>query len=134
MAPTATAVGVALVMLFLASNPFDPPADGAGGAAALPPVSLLVPRGELAGFPGEFRWKPVRGADRYEITVHRMPADGAGGEPELLFRQRGETAFLEVDWDPGSAPPPGRYVWQVVAERRGFPVAAGAGEFAVRAP
>jgi hypothetical protein len=111
-------------MAALARGPFDAPR--AGGTAGLPPLALRSPAGELSSFPRTFAWIPAPDADLYEITVVSA-ADG-----RALFRQRGDTAHLELTFDPGAEPPPGAYVWEVRAYRRGVPCARGTMRFEVR--
>jgi len=123
--PTIVAGVVAAGMLWLAGEPFTL-VEGGPQAVELPAIPLHEPRGELPSFPVRFEWREVRGADLYEITVARPEAE------EVLFRQRGNTTLLELEWDAASEPPPGEYVWEVIATRKGFPVALGAGEFRVR--
>jgi hypothetical protein len=125
--PTIVAGVVAAGMLWLAGEPFTL-VEGGARTLELPAIPLQEPRGDLEAFPVRFQWQPVRGADLYEITVAREDA------AEMLFRQRGNTTLLELDWDSGDEPPPGDYVWEVIATRKGFPVAAGAGTFSVRSP
>lgn len=123
--PTVVAGVVAAGLLWLAGEPF-PVVEGGLQPLDLPAIPLEEPRGEYPSFPVRFEWREVRGADLYEITVARPEAE------EVLFRQRGNTTLLELDWDAGSEPPPGEYVWEVIATRKGFPVAMGAGTFVVR--
>ena len=125
--PTVVAGVVAAGMLWLAGEPFTLQ-EGGLRPIELPVIQLHEPQGEHPAFPVHFEWQPVRGADLYEITV---AADGAAEGAEVLFRQRGNTTVLELDWDPESEPPPGAYVWEVIATRKGFPVAMGGGRFVV---
>ena len=126
--PTVVAAVVAAGMLWLNGEPFTH-VEGGLRPLELPVITLHQPQGEHATFPGRFEWQPVRGADLYEIAVGREGVEGADG---VLFRQRGNTTLLEIDWDPESAPPPGDYAWEVIATRKGFPVATGSGRFVVR--
>ncbi len=122
LVPLATAVALAAAMLWLASGPFDTPPPPPGPA----PIELTEPRGPVPAFPTRFAWKPVPGADLYEITVtHEDTATP-------LFRQRGPVAGLDLTIDGGSEPPPGRYAWEVLAAREGVLLARGTAHFHVR--
>jgi hypothetical protein len=122
--PTLVALAIAMVLLWLAGGPLTLP-ESFSGPDPIPAFALLAPSGELPAFPREFRWLPVPGADVYEVTV--IPANG--GAP--LFRQRGPTTIVEVEVEPGLEPPPGSYVWEVVALRSGEEIARGARSFDV---
>lgn len=124
-APIVVATGIAALMLWLAAGPFDPPAGGQG--VSLPPLALVEPSGAVPSFPRRFTWRPLAGADTYEITV----VDAREGN--ALFRQRGSTAQLELQFDPGAEPASGAYAWEVLAYARGRPVARGEGRFTVQA-
>ena len=122
--PLAVATGLAALMLWLARGPFGAPAPA--GTVALGALTLLEPEGELARFPRRFAWEPLPGADGYEITVANE------GERRTLFRQRGATPVLTVAVEAAAEPPPGPYVWEVLALRHSLPVARGVGRFTVR--
>ncbi|MCA9751620.1 MAG: hypothetical protein KC591_05470 [Gemmatimonadetes bacterium] len=128
LAPVLAAALLAAAMLWLAGDPFRLPEPGADGAG-LPTVALLAPDGPQAAFPARFEWGPVVGADRYRITVRRLRPEEA-----TLFRQYGETTRLDLDWEPGQAPPDGEYSWEVVAERLERPLATGSARFTVGRP
>lgn len=121
LAPLLTAVLFAAAMLWLAGGPFDVPPPPPG----LAPVSLREPLGPQPAFPVRFAWDPVPGATRYEITVTNEDANTP------LFRQRGPVAGLDLTIDPAAEPPPGRYVWEVLAAREGEVIARGTAHFEV---
>jgi hypothetical protein len=118
--PVGVAAGLGLLMVWLAGAPLAP------GAPAL--MALFAPHGELAEFPSRFSWSEVSGANLYEIFV--APADV---EAEPLFRQRGPSPILDLAFEDGAEPPPGDYVWEVLALRDGRPIARGAASFTVGA-
>ncbi len=121
LAPLAAAVVLAAAMLWLASGPFDTPPPPPGPA----PIDLIEPVGPVRSFPTRFAWKPVSGATLYEITVtHEDTATP-------LFRQRGPVAGLDLTIDKGSEPPPGRYVWEVLAADGRTLLARGTAHFEV---
>lgn len=115
--PLVAAVVIGLLMIWLAGAPLESKPVAVGGA-------LVEPTGDVDSFPGRFLWTPVDGADLYEITVGRV-----GGE--ALFRQRGTTTVLDLEFDEGAAPPPGRYVWEVRAFRLGKLLGAAQATFEV---
>jgi hypothetical protein len=117
---------VGAAMLWLAGGPFDGPPPGEGRSVEA--LELLAPRGEVAAFPRRFEWRPLPAAALYEITVVNEETGAA------IFRQRGPTARLDLDVEPGSEPPPGAYVWEVIAIRDGQPLARGGGRFRVAEP
>ena len=117
--PGATAVFVALAMIWLAGAPFE---LDRGVREAL---TLIEPRGHLARFPTRFRWSEVADALAYEVSVWRLQvganpkAEGSlapGWDTrELLFRQRGGKTTLELHFDSGMRPGSGLYRWEVRA-------------------
>jgi hypothetical protein len=121
-APIVFATGFAALMLWLAGDPFGP---RLGDPPFLTSMTLTEPHGDHDRFPRAFAWAPVTGAQEYEITV-TSPA-----EKRLLFRQRGTTTRLDLQVAAGAEPPPGSYVWEVVALRGGLAIARGEGRFAV---
>ena len=111
-------------MVWLARGPFDaPPAHG--GVVSLLPLELRAPVGTLTAFPRSFSWGESPGTDLYEISVANE------ADRRTLFRQRGDVAGLQLTFDPGAEPPPGAYVWEVTAYRRGVPLARGVARFVV---
>jgi len=125
--PVAVAVGIAAVMLLLASGPFE---ERSGRyAMELPPIALVAPRDTLAAFPARFEWAPVDDAAYYLVGVARVDS----GRVERLFRQQGRTNVLELQVEPGAGPPGGDYAWEVLAfGTNGLPSAKGTGSFTVR--
>lgn len=121
LAPLATAAALAAAMLWLASGPFDTPPPPPGPA----PIELTEPRGPVPTFPTRFAWPPVPGATLYEVTVTNEDT------ATPLFRQRGPVAGLDLAFDVGSEPPPGRYVWEVLAARGDTLAARGTARFEV---
>jgi len=124
--PSFVAAAIAMLLWWLAQSPFEIPEEPSGGhRVAAPAFALVAPMGELSAFPREFRWLPVPGAEIYEVTVTAHGADSP------LFRQRGTTTILAVDVEPGRVPPPGTYVWEVVALRDGVELARSSRTFDV---
>jgi hypothetical protein len=117
--PIALACPLAALMLWLAGAPL-------ARVAAPAELVLLVPWGDVRAFPRRFEWSEATGASLYEVSV--APAV-EGADP--LFRQRGPSSVLDLSFDNGAEPPPGRYVWEVLALREGRTIARGAGSFRV---
>ena len=122
--PLGAACLLATAMLWLAGGPFDEPPPERGFVVR--PLVLRAPVGTLRAFPGRFAWDEAPGATLYEITV--VP----DGSRTPLFRQHGRRPGVEITFEPGFEPPPGRYEWTVLALRGEHPVGLGAGEFTVR--
>lgn len=125
--PLAVSIALATLMVWLARGPFDAPAARVE-AVPLSALELIAPSGTLATFPRSFSWSESPNVDVYEITVANAE------ERRTLFRQRGNVPGLQLTIDAGSEPPPGEYVWEVLAFRRGVPCARGVGRFVVRPP
>ena len=123
--PTGMAVVLSALMLWLAGGPLD-----LSKAGALARLELLIPAAELDAFPGRYEWRPVAGAEIYEISVARVAGPDVF-QGELVFRQRGATPTLTLTIDEGASPGPGWYVWEVVALRADRPVAAARRSFHV---
>jgi hypothetical protein len=119
--PTAAALAIGAAIVWLAGAPFEirerPPR---------PALRLLEPAGELHEFPSRFAWTPVEGAAGYEISLTALAP-----EERLVFRQRGGSSVLDLDFDAGAEPGPGLYRWEVLALRGGSVAARGSAEFRV---
>lgn len=116
--PAAFAAGLGALMIWLAGEPLAPPGEAR--------LVLLAPRGEVPEFPRRFEWTELPGATLYEILV-APEADGA----EPLFRQRGSSSVLTLEFDEGAEPAPGRYDWEVLALRGERILARASGGFSV---
>ena len=116
--PAAFAAGLAALMIWLAGEPLAPPGEAR--------LELLAPRGEVPEFPRRFAWTELPGATLYEIFV--APAT-PGAQP--VFRQRGPSSVLTLEFDDGAEPPPGRYGWEVLALRDERILARASGAFSV---
>ncbi|MFN8179871.1 MAG: hypothetical protein U0167_18210 [bacterium] len=121
--PLIAAALIGAAMVWLAHGPFDAPA-----AERVPLIEMRVvqPSGVVSAFPRRFAWRACPGAELYEITVANET------ERRTLFRQRGPVPGLDLTIAPGAEPPPGRYVWEVLALRHGLPLGRGVGNFVVR--
>ncbi len=96
--PTAVAVGLSMLMLWLAGAPFE-----AWVMGALPRIEFVSPGEAPVVFPRNFEWRPVHGAEIYEISVARVTGPEAD-RGEWVFRQRGVTPSLTLTIDLGASP------------------------------
>jgi hypothetical protein len=123
LGPLLVALLIGAAMVWLARGPFDAPAME---SIPLATIRTLEPKGDVAAFPRRFSWQACPGADLYEISV------GNEATRQMLFRQRGPLPGLDLSIAAGAEPPPGRYVWEVLAFRRDVPTGRGVGAFEVR--
>lgn len=126
------AVVLSLLMLFLASGPFDVVVGNVGEGQVrveVPVIEVVAPPESVDAFPDRFEWEPVTGATYYLVGV----AEDKDGVVTPLFRQQGGGPVLEVQFEGGERPPAGSYLWEVYAfGSEGVPIAKGGGRFAVR--
>lgn len=131
----AVAAGMSLLMLALASGPFDEAVGNAGPRVEegqvrveVPLIEVIAPAESLAAFPDRFAWKPMAGTVYYLVGV----AEEKDGVLTPLFRQQGSGAVLELEFETAERPPAGKYVWEVYAfGAEGVPIAKGGGTFVV---
>ena len=127
-APVVLAAVIGAAMLLLAAEPFKTSSEPERFEVEVPPIELETPAGSVAAFPDRFAWSAVESTAYYLIGVARVDGD----QVDPLFRQQGKTNELQLQFDPGTVPPSGRYAWEVLAfGPDGFPRAKGAGEFVV---
>jgi len=122
--PLIVAAALGAAMVWLARGPFDAPAKTE--RVAVPNIVIELPKGVVGSFPRRFSWHPVNGAEYYEITVANE------SERRTLFRQRGNVAGLDLTIAKEAEPPPGSYLWEVLAVKGGVPVGRGVGRFVVQ--
>jgi hypothetical protein len=69
----AVIVAVAIAAIAIAVSQRDAPASSKPAAASEPrltPVTVVAPDGTLKTAPSAFEWKPLVGADAYELTLY----------------------------------------------------------------
>jgi hypothetical protein len=128
----AVAVAMSLLMIALASGPFDAAVGNVGEGQVrveVPLIETIAPPESVDAFPDRFEWVPVPGTVYYLVGV----AEENDGVMTPLFRQQGSGPVLDVQFEAGRLPPAGSYAWEVYAfGSEGVPIAKGGGRFVVR--